>query len=219
METKEIILYQNLNRAILEYDDALCVQLCKKALEQGLSPLDIIKLGLTAGMEQVGTYYQSGKYFIPELLLCSDTLYAGLEVVKPHLKADPTSQQPGKIVMGVVEGDNHDIGKNLLKAMFTASQWEVHDLGKDVPCHRFVEQVQVVNADVVALSALMTTTMMAMPEVITRLREVRPNISIIVGGAALSGDVAKKFGADGYAPDIVGAVAEAHRLTSATIAQ
>ena len=207
-------LYQQLSQAVLDYDEVLSEQLCKKAIDKGLDPVSAIKQGLTVGMAKVGEYYKAGRYFIPELLLCSDALYAGLDILKPHLNAQNQGQQAGKIVMGVVEGDIHDIGKNLLKAMFIASGWEVHDLGKDVSCEAFVEQAKKVQPDIVALSALMTTSMMVMPAVIDSIRDINPDVKVMVGGAPMSQDVARKFGADGYAPDIVAGVKEAERLIS-----
>jgi corrinoid protein of di/trimethylamine methyltransferase len=209
-------LYQQLSQAVLDYDEVLSEQLCKKVIDAGLDPVSAIKQGLTIGMAQVGEYYKAGRYFIPELLLCSDALYAGLDVLKPHLNAQNQSQRAGKIIIGVVEGDIHDIGKNLLKAMFIASGWEVHDLGKDVSCQTFVEQTKKVRPDIVALSALMTTSMMVMPTVIDGIRGLDPDIKVMVGGAPMSQDVARKFGADGYAPDIVAGVNEAERLMSST---
>ncbi len=210
-------LYQQLSQAVLDYDEILCAQLCKKVIDKGQDPVSAIKQGLAAGMARVGEYYTAGRYFIPELLLCSDALYAGLDILKPHLNAQNQSQRAGKIIMGVVEGDIHDIGKNLLKAMFIASGWDVHDLGKDVSCQIFVEQTKKVQPDIVALSALMTTSMLVMPMVIDSIRDLNPDVKVMVGGAPLSQDVARKFGADGYAPDIIAGVNEAKRLMSSTI--
>jgi corrinoid protein of di/trimethylamine methyltransferase len=210
-------LYKQLSQAVLDYDEVLSEQLCKKVIDAGLDPVSAIKQGLTVGMAKVGDYYKAGSYFIPELLLCSDALYAGLDVLKPHLNAQNQAQRAGKIIIGVVEGDIHDIGKNLLKAMFLASGWDVYDLGKDVSCQTFVEQTKEVRPDIVALSALMTTSMMVMPTVIDSIRSLNAYVKVMVGGAPLSQDVARKFGADGYAPDIVAGVNEAERLMSDTI--
>lgn len=207
-------LYSQLRQAILLYDDRRVVELCGQVLIEELDPMQAILEGLAAGMVDAGDRYQTGDYFVPELLLCSDALYAGLDILQPHVASNRPSTSSGKIILGVVEGDIHDIGKNLLKAMFTATGWKVHDLGKDVTCRTFTEAQQAVQADVVGLSALMATSMMAMPDIIEGLRGVSPELKIMVGGAPLNAEVAEKFGADGYAHNAVAAVGEAERLLS-----
>jgi methanogenic corrinoid protein MtbC1 len=156
-------------------------------------------------MGVVGELYQKNEYFVPELISCSDALYAGLEILKPHLTPDQLGLK-GKILIGTVEGDIHDIGKNLVKTMFEAGGWDVYDLGKDVKLERFLEEQQRTGADVVALSALMTTSMMAVPKVIGILRNKAPGVKILVGGAPFDKSIAQQYGADGYAPDAVAAV-------------
>jgi methanogenic corrinoid protein MtbC1 len=138
-------------------------------------------------------------------------MYAGLEVLRPHVKVGEHAAA-GKIIMGVVEGDIHDIGKTLVKTMFEAAGWEIHDLGKDVKLERFAETLQETKANVVALSALMTTSMMAMPKVIGMLKTVDPAVIVLVGGAPLNAEIAARYGADGYAPDAIAAVETATRL-------
>ena len=138
----------------MEYDEEESPKLCQEALDAGIDAYSAIMDGLAAGMDTVGDLYDQKEYFVPELLLCSDAMYAGLEVLKPHVKTDE-HQAAGKIIMGVVEGDIHDIGKTLVKTMFEAAGWEIYDLGKDVKLERFVEELHRTGADVVALSALM----------------------------------------------------------------
>ncbi|RLB07105.1 MAG: cobalamin-binding protein [Deltaproteobacteria bacterium] len=200
--------------AVVSYDEEACVQLCKVALKRGIDAYEAVIRGLAAGMDIVGELYAKKEYFVPELLLCSDALYAGLDILRPHLKMEE-AEIKGRLIIGVVEGDIHDIGKNLVKTMFEAAGWEVYDLGKDVKLDRFVQEQQRINAQVVGLSALMTTSMLAMPRVIEMLRAEDPNVKIMVGGAPLTRDIAIQYGADGYAPDAVAAVQEAIKLLEA----
>jgi len=204
-------LLKGIRDAVVTYDEETCAQLCSAALEEGIDAYDAVTHGLAAGMDKVGELYANHEYFVPELLLCSDALYAGLGILRPHLKMDQAKVK-GQLVIGVVEGDIHDIGKNLVKTMFEAAGWDVYDLGKDVELNRFVEEQQRTNAEVVALSALMTTSMMAMPKVIGILKAQNHNVKVMVGGAPLTPDIAKQYGADGYAPDAVTAVQEAVKL-------
>ena len=191
--------------AVVSYDEESCELLCKRALEEGIDPYEAVINGLASGMNTVGELYTRSEYFVSELLLCSDALKAGLRVLEPHLKADSMADK-GRLIIGVVEGDIHDIGKNLVGIMFEAAGWEVHDLGKDVKIERFAEEQRRLSCDVVAMSALMTTSMMAMPKVIEVLKAGSPKVRVIVGGAPLSEEIATKYGADGYAPDAVTAV-------------
>ncbi|MFH1639004.1 MAG: cobalamin-dependent protein, partial [Chloroflexota bacterium] len=155
------------------------------------------------------------EYFVPELLLCSDALYAGLKILQPHIQISD-SEVKRQIVIGTVEGDIHDIGKNLVKIMFEAAGWIVHDLGKDVKLNRFAEEQKRTNADIVGLSALMTTSMLAMPRIIEMIKSENPDVSIMLGGAPLTREIAERYGADGYADNAGEAVQEAvnmlHRL-------
>lgn len=206
--TKEIL--NGLQDAVVKYDEESVIKFSKMAVEEGVDALDAILHGLAAGMERVAQLYSDGKYYVPEVLLCSDTLYVGLDILKPHTKKSAAADKEKKqIVIGTIEGDVHDIGKNLVKMMFDIAGWTVHDLGKDVKLEKFVEEQKRTKADVVALSALMTTTMMAMPKLINMLKEKSPNVAVMIGGAPINPDVAKKFGADGYAPNAGRAVQEA----------
>jgi len=209
-------LLKEIHDAVVAFEEEKTADLCRTLLEtKGVDPYDGVIYGLAAGMDTVGGLYERKEYFVPELLLCSDALYAGLAILKPHIRMDQREKNAGKIVMGVVEGDIHDIGKNLLKTMFEAAGWEIFDLGKDVKLDRFVEEQQKTNADVVALSALMTTSMLAMPKVIGMLRDRSQEVKILVGGAPMNKEIAEQYGADGYAPDAVSAVEEAVRLIAA----
>jgi methylmalonyl-CoA mutase cobalamin-binding domain/chain len=169
--------------------------------------------GLADGIIEAGDKYNRKEYFVPELLMCADALYAGLALLKPAIEASGRkSEVKGSIVLGVVEGDVHDIGKNLVKLMFEVTGWTVYDLGKDVPLDKFVEEMIKTDSQVVGISALMTTSMLSMPEVIKKLRAKNPKVRIMLGGAPLTPEVAEKYGADGYAKTAGTAVDEAIHL-------
>jgi methanogenic corrinoid protein MtbC1 len=206
---KEIL--EAIRNAVVQYDEDQCAGWCKTALQEGLDAYEATMKGLAAGMDAVGELYTRQEYFVPELLLCSDALYAGLNILRPYIRTDSAAHK-GKLLLGVVEGDIHDIGKNLVKTMFEASGWQVVDLGKDVKLDRFAEEQKKTKADLVGLSALMTTSMMAIEKVVGMLKATDPEVKVLVGGAPLSLEIARKFGADGYAEDAVSAVQEAGRL-------
>ena len=167
--------------------------------------------GLAAGMEVVGELYEQNEYFVPEVLMCADALYAGLAILRPHV---PKTGRRGEaqVVIGSIQGDVHDIGKNLVKMMFDVAGWEVHDLGRDVPLEKFVEEQMRTDSEVVAMSAMMTTTMLGMKKVIKMIKEKNPNVAIMLGGAPVTKDVANLFGADGYAESAGNAVAEGIKM-------
>jgi methanogenic corrinoid protein MtbC1 len=204
-------LMKRLYDAVINMDEDIARELSKAVVEEGIDAYYALKQGLTTAMEKVGELYVTNEYFVPELLLCADALYASLEVLRPHIKVGGLETER-QIVIGTVEGDVHDIGKNLVKIMFEAAGWVVHDLGKDVKLQRFVEEQNRTRSDVVALSALMTTSMLAMPKVIEMIRAKDPDVAIMVGGAPLTRDIATRYGADGYADNAGEAVREANEM-------
>lgn len=209
--TEEIL--KNLREALIQYDEDGVVEWAKTALDEDVDPFKAALEGLADAMIKVGQLYNKKKYFVPELLLCSDALYAGLEILKPAIEASGRkSEAKGSIVLGVVEGDVHDIGKNLIKMMFEVAGWTVYDLGKDVPLEKFVEEQLKTDSDIVGLSALMTTSMIIMPEIIKKLKEKNPNVRIMLGGAPINEELVEKYGADGFAPNAGNAVDEAMNL-------
>ena len=209
--TKEIL--QQLHRAVVDFDEDKAAEWSQIALDEGVDPFIATMEGLAHGMVEVGELYNKKEYFVPELLMCADALYAGLNLLKPAIDASGRAAQvKGSIVLGVVEGDVHDIGKNLVKMMFEAAGWNVYDLGKDVPLDKFVDELVKTNSDIVGISAMMTTSMLAMPVVIKKLREKNPNVRILLGGAPISTDIVEKYGADGFARSAGTAVDEAFRL-------
>lgn len=210
-EQRKMEILDKISNAVVQFDEDQCAAWCKTALQEGVDAYEATMKGLAAGMDRVGELYTRQEYFVPELLLCSDALYAGLDILRPHIKTDGAVTR-GRLMIGVVEGDIHDVGKNLVKTMFEAAGWEVYDLGKDVRLDKFVEEQKKTKANVVGLSALMTTSMMAIEKVIKMLKTEDPEVKIIVGGAPLNPEIARKFGADGYAEDAVSAVQAASGL-------
>ncbi|MBA4392273.1 MAG: cobalamin-binding protein [Desulfobacca sp.] len=173
--------------------------------------LEGIMDGLAAGMEVVGELYEKHEYFVPEVLMCADALYAGLDILRPHVPKSE-SGAVAQVVIGSIQGDVHDIGKNLVKMMFDVAGWQVHDLGRDVPLDNFVETQLRTDAEVVAISAMMTTTMLGMKKIIKMIKDKNPNVGIMLGGAPVTKDVANLFGADGYAESAGNAVSEGIKM-------
>ena len=211
-ERREEIL-KKLSDAVVEYDEDVAKEWAQVALDEGLDAFDAIMNGLAAGMEIVGDLYDKQEYFVPELLMCADALYAGMGILKPHIKQEGV-QKKGQVVIGTVQGDVHDIGKNIIKLMFDVGGFTVHDLGRDVPLENFVEEQLRTDSEIVAMSAMMTTTMMGMRKVIDMIKEKNPNVAIMLGGAPVTKDVADLFGADGYAESAGNAVQEAIKMIS-----
>ena len=176
----------------------------REALEAGVTPYEAIMEGMAKGMEVVGQKYEAGEYFLAELIMAGETMKEGLSVLQPYMKTGDM-KHIGKVVIGTVEGDLHDIGKNVVITLLTASGFEVIDLGVDVPAEKFVEAVKQYKPDIVAMSALLTTTMVNMAKVIKALEQagLRDKVKIIVGGAPLTEEYAKQIGADAYGRDAV----------------
>ena len=206
-------LIKELSDAVVEMDEEKAVEASNEVIKNRIDAYEAIVDGLSDGMARAGRLYEEEEYFIPELLLCSDAMYAGLDVLKPHLKTNEEDKKE-KIIIGVVEGDTHDIGKNLVKIMLETSGFAVVDLGRDVPVQKFVDKAVEVAAKIIALSTLMTTTMDKMAGVINILKErnIRDSFKVMVGGEPISQAFADKIGADGYAADASGAVRVAHKL-------
>lgn len=208
-------LLKELCDGVVNFDEDKVAEAAKKVLEEGLDAYDAIMNGMAAGMEIVGDLYDKHEYFVPELLLCADALYAGLGILRPHIKReDQADKLKGQVVLGTVQGDVHDIGKNLIKLMFDVAGFTVHDLGRDVPLEKFVEEQVRTDSEIVALSAMMTTTMMGMKKVVEMIKKKNPDVMIMLGGAPVTKDVADLFGADGYAESAGNAVQEAIKMIS-----
>lgn len=195
-------LLEQIKDCILNFDRDSIVTRIQEGLVTGIQPEKILNGGMIAGMAEVGRLFETGEFFVPEMLMAAKTMQTGMTILKPHL-VQAGVPSAGKVVLGTVQGDLHDIGKNLVSMMLEGSGFEVVDLGVDVPPERFVEAAQTNNAKIIALSALLTTTMVNMKSTIDALKEagIRNNVKVMVGGAPLTDDYAREIGADGYAPD------------------
>ncbi len=202
-------ILERLKNGVVENDEETVVKAANEALSLDMNAYQAVMDGLAAGMDVVGKYFAGGEYFVPEVLMCADALYGGLNILKPHIKLDPSKQVKGSVVIGTVEGDIHDIGKNLVKMMFEVAGFTVHDLGRDVPLDNFVEKYMETDADIICMSAMMTTTMIGMPVVIEKVRAKNPKAKIMIGGAPINEDIVQKWGADGTGKDAPNALQEA----------
>lgn len=213
MSGKEKELFEKLKQGVIDFDDEMVVEAANAVVEEGIDAVRAVFEGLVPGMEHVGDLYEQQEYFVPELLMCADAMYAGLDILRPYMKKNELGVK-GIVIMGVVQGDVHDIGKNIVKMMFDVAGFEVHDLGRDVPLEVFIEEQLRTDADLVCLSALMTTTMVSMKKIIQKIKEKNPKARIMIGGAPVTEDIAKKFGADGYAADASNALKDAIKMLS-----
>jgi len=213
IEEREQDILERLRDAVIKYDEEECATAANDALDFGMDANDAIFNGLVNGMEEVGRLFEAQEYFVPEILMCADALYKGLEILKPYVKKLDLGVK-GSVVIGTVEGDVHDIGKNIVKMMFDVAGFTVYDLGRDVPLDNFVAEQMRTDSDLVCLSAMMTTTMVGMKKVISDLKAMNPKVRIMIGGSPVSQEVAEKWGADGYAKDATNALKDALDMVS-----
>jgi len=208
-------LYKQMAQAIIEGDDEAAAALAQQALDQGIDPLAAINKGFTVGMDTVGELYSTGEYFLPDLILGGEAMKAALAVLEPVLQARGEAREIlGTVVLGTVKGDIHEIGKALVGSMLSANGFQVYDLGIDIEAAVFVSKAREHAADIVALSALLTTTMLHQRDVIEHLAEagLRDKVKVMVGGSPVTQEWADKIGADGFAEDAAGAVVVAKKL-------
>ena len=203
MSNEEEILAR-LRDAIVNLDIEAVQKAAKDAIDAGIPAYKAIVEGMAKGMEIVGKKYEDGEYFLAELIMAGETMKEGMAVLEPYLKVGDI-KSAGKVVIGTVRGDLHDIGKNVVVTLLKAANFEVIDLGVDVSAEQFVEAVKEHNPDIVAMSALLTTTMIEMENVIESLKKsgLRDKVKIIIGGAPITPEYAKKIGADAAAKDAV----------------
>ncbi|WP_432792374.1 corrinoid protein [Peptacetobacter hiranonis] len=213
MSRKEEII-KLLSDNVLEMEEDEVIDLSKEYVELGYPVEEAITNGLIDGMNRAGVLYDEEEYFITDILLCSDAMYAGIDVMKPYMQDKAEESKKVKAVIGVVEGDTHDIGKNLVKIMMETAGFEMIDLGRDVTKEQFIETIKKENADLLCMSTLMTTTMSSMEEVIEELKKegLRDGLKVMIGGGPISKRFADKIGADGYSANAVEAVKLANRL-------
>lgn len=206
---------QEIYDAILNGDNSVTPGLVQDALDEGIEPSRILNEGMVPAMGKVGSLFEEGEYFVPEMLISARAMQAGLGVLRPHL-VDADVKPAGKVVMGTVKGDLHDIGKNLVCMMLEGGGFEIIDLGADVAPEKFIAAIQEHQPDLIGMSALLTTTMPNMKTTIQALEDagIRNRVKILVGGAPLTQDYADQIGADGYAPDASRAVSLAKSLVT-----
>jgi methyltransferase cognate corrinoid proteins, Methanosarcina family len=208
-------LFKKMAQSVLDGDSDAAVALAKQAVESNIDPLDAITKGYVVGVNQVGESFSNGDAFLPELVMAGEAMKAAVAALEPEMKKRGSKRTMlGRVVLATVEGDIHEIGKSLVGTMLSASGFEVFDLGVDVPAAKIIAKVQEVDANLVGLSALLTTTMVKQKEVINELDKLglRRKVKVMVGGAPVTRDWVQKIEADGYSEDAIGAVALAKQL-------
>lgn len=201
-------------QAVLDFNEDEIAEIVKKELAGGADAAKVLNEGLIAAMDYVGQQFAEGEMFVPEMLMAAQAMKVGLEVLKPSL-ASGGAPTAGAVVIGTVRGDLHDIGKNLVGMMLEGAGFEVHDLGVDVEPKAFIDTAKAKNAKIIGMSALLTTTMPAMEEVVAAIKEAGLNVKTMIGGAPVTQNYADKIGASGYSENAPGAVALARKLAAA----
>ena len=208
-------LFQKMAQSVLDGDSDAASALAKEAVDAGIDPLEAITKGFVTGVNQVGESFASGQAFLPELVMAGEAMKAAVATLEPEMqKRGVHRTMLGKVVLATVEGDIHEIGKSLVGTMLSVSGFQVYDLGVDVPAARSIAIVKEVDANIVGLSALLTTTMVKQKEVIDELYKLglRKKVKVMVGGAPVTRDWVQKIEADGYSEDAIGAVAVAKQV-------
>jgi corrinoid protein of di/trimethylamine methyltransferase len=207
-------LFKEMADAVIEGDEEKSVALAKEALAKGVDPTEAIEKGFAEGMKEIGRLFEKLEIYLPQVIISADAMVAGVEVLHDRILAKGGQAVPKTVLLGTIQGDVHDIGKNIVKIMLESNGFKVYDLGRDVPILEFIEKVRELDPDIVGVSALMTTTMVHMPRLIEALREngLREKVKVMVGGAPVLPEWAKKIGADGYGESAAEAVRVAKRL-------
>ncbi len=208
-------LFQAMAQSIIDGDAEAAEALARQAVEQGIDPLEAINQGFVVGVNHVGSEFSCGNAFLPELVMAGEAMKAAVSTLEPEMSRRGTSRDVlGKVVLGTIQGDIHDIGKTLVGTMLSAAGFQVYDLGVDVPVTKLVEKAREVNADIIGVSALLTTTMVRQRDVVEALDDMgmRPRVKVMVGGAPVTQEWVKEINADGYSEDAIGAVQVARKL-------
>ena len=211
-------LFEAMAKSVINGEIDEAIVMAQLAIKQGIEPLDAINNGFVTGMNYVGEQFGIGEMFLPELVMAAEAMKSAVAVLEPELQRQGTVRKfLGNVVIGTVKGDIHDIGKTLVATMLSAGGFQVYDLGCDVSAETFLEKSRQVNADIVGLSSLLTTTMVYQKDIIKAFEKagLRSRVKIIVGGAPISEDWTKEIGADGFSKDAFGAVALAKELVTA----
>lgn len=214
----DMMMFERMAAAVVEMDEDEVSVLADEVIAREIDAFDAIDKGLSVGMERAGQLFEEEEYFVPELLMCADTMNIGVNKLKPYIKVDELREKH-RIVIGVIEGDTHDIGKNLVKLMLESAGFEVVDLGRDVPPKTFIERAIEENAEIIMISSLMTTTMDAMGDVVNLLIDMgmREKFKVCVGGGPVSQGFVNKIGADGYSKNAASAVRMCQNLLEINI--
>lgn len=206
-------LYKQMAQSIIDGEEDVAAELARKAIDAGLDPLEAITQGYMPGVNTVGDSFACGQAFLPELVMAGEAMKAAIAVLEPEMKKTGTQRQVlGVVVLATVEGDIHEIGKSLVGTMLTSSGFDVFDLGVDVPANQILAKAEEVGADIVGLSALLTTTMVKQKELIDEVAKRGLKVKVMVGGAPVTREWVQKIEADGYSEDAIGAVAVAKDL-------
>jgi 5-methyltetrahydrofolate--homocysteine methyltransferase len=210
-------IHKKLAQAVVDGESEVAEALARQALEQGLEPLDCINEGLTKGIQHVGELFADGECYLPELVMSANAMKAALSVLEPAMLGGKQREIVGKVVLGTVQGDLHEIGKNLVGIMLTANGFQVIDIGANKSVSEFIKAIKENSATIVGASALLTTTMREQKKLIDAIKEagLRDQVKVMVGGAPVNQDYAEQIGADGYAENAISAVNLAFRLVDA----
>ena len=208
-------IFEKMAQSIIDGESEEAERLALEAIELGIDPLDAINKGFVKGVDHVGNLFSCGDAFLPELVMAGEAMKTAVSVLEPEMARQGTERKMlGTVVIGTIQGDIHDIGKTLVATMLSAAGFKVFDLGVDVPVMTLVEKARAENADIIGVSALLTTTMVRQRDVVEALDDMglRPKVKVLVGGAPVTRDWVKEIGADGFSEDAVGAVAAAKQL-------
>ena len=209
-------LFEKIYEAIVTRNEEQVIALSKEVVEKKIDPVEAIEKGFRRGMKEIGDRFEHLEIYLPEMILAADIMNKGIEILRPYMQAQTNNASTGKILLGTIQGDVHEIGKNIVKILLEGAGFEVIDLGKDVNVFTFIDKFQELQPDIIGISALMTNTMENIPRVIENLKalDLRDKVKIMVGGAPVLPDWAEEIGADGYGDNATEAVELAKKWIS-----
>ena len=215
----EVDVLEELSKSIILYDEEGSIKAAREGIKQQVSPIRAIRQGVAKGLKEVGDRFEKGEIFLPELMMAAGAAQSALKVLLEHIPKGSSYRGSGRVIIGTVQGDIHDIGKNIVSAMLRANGFEVIDLGTDVPAQEFARKVKELKPDILGLSALLTTTLPMQKEVISTLEneKIRQKVKVIIGGTAVTDTWANEIGADAIGRDANDAVQQARKLVKDNI--